>query len=104
MNTIPGPQHNWSYVIPSHLDTAPRERHIDRVIVKTNIECGHGHPNPCVGGGDGERMPLVMCDIERGAPCEQSHAKSAISVVYGRSEERSVGKECVSTCRSRWSP
>src|SRR3546814_14362713 len=22
----------------------------------------------------------------------------------GRSEERSVGKECVSTCRSRWSP
>src|SRR3546814_19635098 len=23
---------------------------------------------------------------------------------YGRSEERRVGKECVSTCRSRWSP
>src|SRR3546814_19087184 len=23
---------------------------------------------------------------------------------FGRSEERSVGKECVSTCRSRWSP
>src|SRR3546814_18268881 len=23
---------------------------------------------------------------------------------YYRSEERSVGKECVSTCRSRWSP
>ena len=22
----------------------------------------------------------------------------------GRSEERRVGKECVSTCRSRWSP
>src|SRR3546814_18935171 len=97
MNPIPGPQHNWSYVIPSHLDTAPRERHIDRVIVKTNIECGPGHPNPCVGGGDGERMPLVMCDIEPGAPCEQTHATS-------RSEERRVGKECVSTGRSRWSP
>src|SRR3546814_19782361 len=25
-------------------------------------------------------------------------------VVLGRSEERRVGKECVSTCRSRWSP
>src|SRR3546814_4368993 len=26
-------------------------------------------------------------------------------IVYvGRSEERRVGKECVSTCRSRWSP
>src|SRR3546814_3088378 len=23
---------------------------------------------------------------------------------HGRSEERRVGKECVSTCRSRWSP
>src|SRR3546814_14521206 len=25
-------------------------------------------------------------------------------VIYVRSEERRVGKECVSTCRSRWSP
>src|SRR3546814_13282467 len=25
-------------------------------------------------------------------------------LMYGRSEERSVGKECVRTCRSRWSP
>src|SRR3546814_2152062 len=24
--------------------------------------------------------------------------------ILGRSEERRVGKECVSTCRSRWSP
>src|SRR3546814_20198025 len=24
--------------------------------------------------------------------------------IYPRSEERRVGKECVSTCRSRWSP
>src|SRR3546814_16686171 len=26
------------------------------------------------------------------------------SLVSARSEERRVGKECVSTCRSRWSP
>src|SRR3546814_20908146 len=26
------------------------------------------------------------------------------AVASGRSEERRVGKECVSTCRSRWSP
>src|SRR3546814_4253457 len=25
-------------------------------------------------------------------------------ILYARSEERRVGKECVSTCRSRWSP
>src|SRR3546814_12253003 len=31
----------------------------------------------------------------------QCHARKAIE---RRSEERRVGKECVSTCRSRWSP
>src|SRR3546814_13271883 len=28
----------------------------------------------------------------------------SVVVLCGRSEERRVGKECVSTCRSRWSP
>src|SRR3546814_18537002 len=31
-------------------------------------------------------------------------AGDAQPVVFGRSEERRVGKECVSTCRARWSP
>src|SRR3546814_15961228 len=32
-------------------------------------------------------------------------ASEATLLLYdGRSEERRVGKECVSTCRSRWSP
>src|SRR3546814_16229332 len=31
-------------------------------------------------------------------------AWSADSLYRARSEERRVGKECVSTCRSRWSP
>src|SRR3546814_16359441 len=30
--------------------------------------------------------------------------EAAGGVRYGKSEERRVGKECVSTCRSRWSP
>src|SRR3546814_17246223 len=30
--------------------------------------------------------------------------KSGTAVPEARSEERRVGKECVSTCRSRWSP
>src|SRR3546814_4358623 len=29
---------------------------------------------------------------------------AALQLHGGRSEERRVGKECVSTCRSRWSP
>src|SRR3546814_1384754 len=31
-------------------------------------------------------------------------AVAARPTAAGRSEERRVGKECVSTCRSRWSP
>src|SRR3546814_11882760 len=31
-------------------------------------------------------------------------AKVGIGLVPERSEERRVGKECVSTCRSRWAP
>src|SRR3546814_12075886 len=27
-----------------------------------------------------------------------------VAILLARSEERRVGKECVSTCRSRWSP
>src|SRR3546814_21031650 len=29
---------------------------------------------------------------------------SSLNTTQARSEERRVGKECVSTCRSRWSP
>src|SRR3546814_15120975 len=32
------------------------------------------------------------------------HKKQCINISNVRSEERRVGKECVSTCRSRWSP
>src|SRR3546814_15350946 len=32
------------------------------------------------------------------------HTDSSIDLHDVRSEERRVGKECVSTCRSRWSP
>src|SRR3546814_12884849 len=37
---------------------------------------------------------------------EENHAEIAIPHLGSliRSEERRVGKECVSTCRSRWSP
>src|SRR3546814_12577080 len=35
---------------------------------------------------------------------EASHIHSVDFHAVTRSEERRVGKECVSTCRSRWSP
>src|SRR3546814_16423867 len=46
----------------------------------------------------------VSKDAQRGCNCRQvpRHALSHAAAV--RSEERRVGKECVSTGRSRWSP
>src|SRR3546814_15018695 len=35
---------------------------------------------------------------------EAAHAKAQAASGCTRSEERRVGKECVSTCRSRWAP
>src|SRR3546814_468381 len=37
-------------------------------------------------------------------PLSIFHEESLDNLVTERSEERRVGKECVSTCRSRWSP
>src|SRR3546814_21122499 len=38
------------------------------------------------------------------APARQAALGAGLPLGVGRSEERRVGKECVSTCRSRWSP
>src|SRR3546814_19185261 len=34
----------------------------------------------------------------------KAQQRAWLALFEGRSEERRVGKECVSTCRSRWSP
>src|SRR3546814_2542802 len=47
-----------------------------------------------VEGAQGRRLHL----LQRGTPPAQG------APPVSRSEERRVGKECVSTCRSRWSP
>src|SRR3546814_11912167 len=38
------------------------------------------------------------------AVLDSRHADDERPIDLARSEERRVGKECVSTCRSRWSP
>src|SRR3546814_2607567 len=40
----------------------------------------------------------------RGSPSPPLRNGPAAAGTWRRSEERRVGKECVSTCRSRWSP
>src|SRR3546814_14704830 len=52
-----------------------------------------------VGGEDDDRL-----DAFSGALLGRLHGGGGRHGENGRSEERRVGKECVSTCRSRWSP
>ena len=48
----------------------------------------------------------VVYDVEMLATSSaEGELYTGVTHLYpGRSEERRVGKECVSTCRSRWSP
>src|SRR3546814_1981507 len=53
---------------------------------------------------DNAYLPTI---VERERLVEANSALAAsgsVAEFAGRSEERRVGKECVSTCRSRWSP
>ena len=48
-------------------------------------------------------LPVIDIDKARDYPVKRIEIREVADVEY-RSEERRVGKECVSTCRSRWSP
>src|SRR3546814_16933127 len=56
------------------------------------------------------RLNGVASGLAEAAPLDQVQLHYALAKAYDdvneleRSEERRVGKECVSTCRSRWSP
>src|SRR3546814_4357608 len=51
-----------------------------------------------------EKFALLMLHVHRLAPARGKDVHKAAGRLRQRSEERRVGKECVSTCRSRWSP
>src|SRR3546814_3137013 len=57
------------------------------------VDAGHRHDEGADPGGAGAALYL-----RRSADRPRRTHRSS------RSEERRVGKECVSTCRSRWSP
>src|SRR3546814_19941268 len=64
-----------------------------------------------IGSGEADRntrmMRSVIEDRWKGAQAHIDSIDEALAPhrqALARSEERRVGKECVSTCRSRWSP
>src|SRR3546814_11080122 len=77
-----------------------------RFNLLSNQDCPTASNRPCSNSG---RRGSDMFPPEtkayysgRNSAQEREAVKEANS--QGRSEERRVGKECVSTCRSRWSP
>src|SRR3546814_19370377 len=56
----------------------------------------------------GHRAPFGLVAVEQAFRCPAvalgGQLPAEVERVLDRSEERRVGKECVSTCRSRWSP
>src|SRR3546814_18389695 len=56
-----------------------------------------GAPVPVEDGDQADVLDLLGSESERSQMLQRFG-------VNDRSEERRVGKECVSTCRSRWSP
>src|SRR3546814_2358671 len=63
-------------------------------VCSSDLAIGCGDP------GHGIALPHIILDR-----CVEKGVGNWAARRYGiRSEERRVGKECVSTCRSRWSP
>src|SRR3546814_13067733 len=57
------------------------------------------------GGGGGKGLPGISGSVSKsGSQMDTMNWTTDDSRSSDRSEERRVGKECVSTCRSRWSP
>src|SRR3546814_12059443 len=78
----------WLCDTRCHKRKSPPLPEVYRAFVARRMAKGKWHPR---------RWP--SCSAE---PHQQLVARAGIA--NGRSEERRVGKECVSTCRSRWSP
>src|SRR3546814_2263283 len=79
-------------------------------FLRSVLRLGPGARLAVFNGRDGEWLAEIdalgkgWCSL---ALIEQRRAAAPepdLWLVFARSEERRVGKECVSTCRSRWSP
>src|SRR3546814_16739729 len=68
--------------------------------------CAFKHVTFAFGPGDASVAQNAATEAEAylAAAVEASSEDFVRSESVSRSEERRVGKECVSTCRSRWSP
>src|SRR3546814_12196581 len=94
--------------LPKSLSFIPVARHRPRapamlrpwVVVRERYKGIFGNPDNFISKTNEETRlytPIRADSMQLCCTCEKAAAQT-------RSEERRVGKECVSTCRSRWSP
>src|SRR3546814_11775225 len=84
---------------------------LDNIVIALEAEVAnqaHGLGQLIIIGGDGTALHGVEglggMEAKDFACAEAPDALPFVAAAEGRSEERRVGEECVSTCRSRWSP
>src|SRR3546814_2347814 len=76
----------------------------------TFIHDENGNAKTNLGGVDARYRPSIETEVRAELAVSDAKAVNGGTTTDGtakawlRSEERRVGKECVSTCRSRWSP
>src|SRR3546814_5079168 len=74
-------------------------------VCSSDLRCSHRAPSVIRASPDSFRVAWVERRYENGQLAETTRWTAILTIVVQiRSEERRVGKECVSTCRSRWSP
>src|SRR3546814_7245786 len=73
-------------------------------VCSSDLEFGARHVAGFVAGQEKDAVGDLLRLPDPAERDVRQQGSGDFRIGMGRSEERRVGKECVSTCRSRWSP
>src|SRR3546814_13159958 len=91
---------DWSSDVCSSDLHGTFDRRLSEIYADAGIDTGDAVDQLDVHGS----LDSLVEDIPATADLLESQDDAPIIRLINRSEERRVGKECVRTCRSRWSP